>query len=225
MATVLAAVAGTSNAGGFFAVGAYTSHLTGYLSQLADTLVMGQLWVAFVAALGVGAFVTGAAFSTVLINWARLHSVRRQYALPIAVQGLFLACLAAGGISTSAPGRAFALACLCFIMGVQDATVTKISGSRIRTTHATGMVTDIGMKSGRDLFGRIHPSRRLKADHRKLRIHLQLVGTFVAGVHWRRSAFPASASASSSPAAVGDGADPVGALAAREQGRTRPRPR
>lgn len=89
LATVLAAVAGTSNAGGFFAVGAYTSHMTGYLSQLADTLVTGQLWIALVAALAAGVFVTGAAFSTVLIYWARLHSVGRKYALPIAVQGLF----------------------------------------------------------------------------------------------------------------------------------------
>ncbi|MBV0893539.1 hypothetical protein KTN05_17275, partial [Paracoccus sp. Z118] len=36
LATVLAGVAGASNAGGFFALGAYTSHMTGYLSQLAD---------------------------------------------------------------------------------------------------------------------------------------------------------------------------------------------
>lgn len=82
---------------------------------------------------------------------------------------------------TSAPDRAFALACLCFIMGMQNATITKISGARIRTTYATGMVTDIGIELERELFGRIYPWRRLKADHRKLRIYLRLVGTFVAG--------------------------------------------
>jgi uncharacterized membrane protein YoaK (UPF0700 family) len=181
LATVLAAVAGASNAGGFFAVGAYTSHMTGYLSQLADSLVIGEVWVALVAVVAVCAFVTGAAFSTVLINWARLRSVGRQYALPIAVQGGLLACFAGGGIFTSAPGRLFALACLCFIMGMQNATITKISGARIRTTHATGMITDIGIELGREAFGRIHPGQGLAADRRKLRIHLQLVGTFVAG--------------------------------------------
>lgn len=66
-------------------------------------------------------------------------------------------------------------------MGMQNATIAKISGSRIRTTHATGMMTDIGIELGRELFGRVHPSRRLEADRRKLRIHLRLVGTFVAG--------------------------------------------
>ncbi|QQO45194.1 MULTISPECIES: YoaK family protein [unclassified Paracoccus (in: a-proteobacteria)] len=181
LATVLAAVAGASNAGGFFALGAYTSHMTGYLSQLADNLVIGEFWIALVAAVAIGAFVAGAGFSTLLINWARLRSMGRQYALPVAVQGGFLACFASGGIFTSPPGRLFALACLCFIMGMQNATITKISGARIRTTHATGMITDIGIELGREVFARAFPGRHMGADPRKLRIHLQLVGVFVAG--------------------------------------------
>ena len=39
LATVLAGIAGAANAGGFFALGQYTSHMTGYLSQLADNIV------------------------------------------------------------------------------------------------------------------------------------------------------------------------------------------
>src|SRR5690606_3780364 len=155
--------------------GAYTSHMTGYLSQLADNLVIGNLWVALVATIAIGAFVAGAAFSTILINWARIRSIGRQYALPIAVQGGFLACFAGGGIFTSEAGRAFALACLCFIMGMQNATITKISGARIRTTHATGMITDIGIELGREVFGRAYPRRGLAAERTKLRIHLRLV--------------------------------------------------
>ena len=58
LATILAAVAGAANAGGFFALGQYTSHMTGYLSQLADNLVLGNLWVSLIAVLAIGAFVT-----------------------------------------------------------------------------------------------------------------------------------------------------------------------
>lgn len=181
LATVLAAVAGASNAGGFFALGAYTSHMTGYLSQLADNLVAGQLWIAGIAALAIGAFVAGAGFSTVLINWARLRRAHRQYALPIGVQGVFLACFAGGGVFDSESGRVFSLACLCFIMGMQNATITKISGARIRTTHATGMITDIGIELGREVAGRAFPARPIAADRRKLAIHLRLVGAFLGG--------------------------------------------
>lgn len=181
LATILAAVAGAANAGGFFALGQYTSHMTGYLSQLADNLVLGNLWVSLIAALALGAFVTGAAFSTFLINWERVHSARRQYALPIAIQGALLLCFATGGIFTSEPGRLFALCCLCFIMGMQNATITKISGARIRTTHATGMVTDIGIELGRAAFALSVPAAQVTPDKGKLRILLTLVAAFLVG--------------------------------------------
>lgn len=181
LATILATVAGAANAGGFFALGQYTSHMTGYLSQLADNLVLGNLWVSLIAALALGAFVTGAAFSTFLINWERIHGARRQYAVPIALQGVFLLCFATGGIFTSELGRLFALCCLCFIMGMQNATITKISGARIRTTHATGMVTDIGIELGRAAFGRAVPAAQVTPDKGKLRILLTLVAAFLVG--------------------------------------------
>lgn len=181
LATVLAAVAGAANAGGFFALGQYTSHMTGYLSQLADNLVLGNLWISLIAVFAIGAFVTGAAFSTFIINWERVHSTRRQYALPIAIQGAFLLCFATGGIFTNEAGRLFALCCLCFIMGMQNATITKISGARIRTTHATGMVTDIGIELGRAAFSLSVPAARVTPDKGKLRILLTLVTAFLVG--------------------------------------------
>ncbi|MTE00181.1 DUF1275 domain-containing protein [Paracoccus sp. YIM 132242] len=181
LALFLAGIAGASNAGGFFALGQYTSHMTGYLSQIADSLATGHLLVTATALLAIASFVTGAAFCAFLVNWARHRMGRRQFALPLAVQGACLACFGFGGIFTTTPGRLFALCCLCFIMGMQNATITKISGARIRTTHATGMITDIGIEGGRALYRRLHPGRGVGVDGAKLRILLSLVGTFVAG--------------------------------------------
>lgn len=42
---------------------------------------------------------------------------------------------------------------LCFTMGLQNAIVTKISGAVI--THLTGMVTDVGIKLGRIIYGHL----------------------------------------------------------------------
>ncbi|WP_295043040.1 YoaK family protein [uncultured Paracoccus sp.] len=181
LALFLAGIAGASNAGGFFALGQYTSHMTGYLSQIADNLVIGNLLITATAILAIGAFTTGAAFSTVLVNWARHRMGRRQFALPLAVQGACLACFAFGGVFTTLPGRLFALACLCFIMGMQNATITKISGARIRTTHATGMITDVGIECGRALYRLIRPGSAVRVDPAKLRILLLLIGTYVLG--------------------------------------------
>ncbi len=181
LATFLAMTAGAANAGGFFALGQYTSHMTGYLSQLADNVALLDWKVVFVSALAISAFVSGAGFSTILINWARRHADRQQYAWPLVVQGVFMVCFSWGGIFSSEIGRLFSLACLCFIMGMQNATITKISGARIRTTHATGMVTDIGIELGRAVFGMVRPNAGVQADRHKLRILLQLVTSFLLG--------------------------------------------
>lgn len=181
LAIVLAAVAGAANAGGFFALGEYTSHMTGYLSRLADNLATRNIWVSFVSALAIAAFVAGAAFSAALINWARERHSHHQYAMPIAVQGAFLICFSWGWIFTSELGRLFSLACLCFIMGMQNATITKLSGARIRTTHATGMVTDIGIEIGRAFYGFWRRGSGVRADLGKLRILVFQVLAFLSG--------------------------------------------
>lgn len=165
-ALLVAAAAGAANAGGLFALGQYTSHMTEYLSQLADNLVLGNLWVLLIAVLALAPFITGAGFSTFLINWERLNSARRQYVLPIALQGVFLLLFATGGMFTSDLGRLFALCCLCFIMGMQN---------------ATGMVTDIGIELGRAAFGISAPASGIRPDRSKLRILLTLVASFLVG--------------------------------------------
>jgi uncharacterized membrane protein YoaK (UPF0700 family) len=181
LATVLAAIAGAANAGGFFAVGKYTSHMTGYISQLADNMAILDWLSAMIASLAIGAFVSGAAFSTILINWTRHERHRHQYALALALQGFFMFLFCFGGIFTTDLGRLFSLACLCFIMGMQNATITKISGARVRTTHATGMVTDIGIEIGRTIIVGLLGFPGIPPNWRKLKILLSLVFAFLGG--------------------------------------------
>lgn len=181
LATLLCAIAGAANAGGFFALGKYTSHMTGYISQMADNLAILNLGLAMVSVLAIGAFGSGAAFSTVLINAVRQSRSRHQYALPLAVQGAFLLCFSFGGVFASDAGRLFSLCCLCFIMGMQNATITKISGARIRTTHCTGMVTDIAIEVGRALFALLRPASGVHTDRPKLVLLSSLVLSFLLG--------------------------------------------
>ncbi|MBV8465886.1 MAG: DUF1275 family protein, partial [Burkholderiales bacterium] len=57
----LAFVAGAMNAGGFFAVGQYTSHMTGILSGVADAAALGKTWVVLAGLASITAFLLGAA--------------------------------------------------------------------------------------------------------------------------------------------------------------------
>lgn len=183
LATVLAGVAGCANAGGFMVLGDYTSHMTGYLSQMADNIALQNLTLVLQSALAILCFVAGAAMSAFAINWARTNNPRVQYALPIAAQGvLFLGFAALGGAGVGQPWLTqTALGLLCFIMGLQNATITKISGARIRTTHATGMITDVGIELGKAAYARAAPSARVAPDFAKLLLLLQLLGVFLLG--------------------------------------------
>lgn len=183
LATILAFIAGSANAGGFLALGEYTSHMTGYLSQLADNIALMNLALVLQSLVAITLFVTGAACSAALINWARHRDVQRQYGWPIALQGLlFLIFAAIGGVADHWPGaNGLALGLLCFIMGLQNATITKISGARIRTTHATGMITDLGIALGRSLYRLASGHRPPRTDTGSARVLLQLLGSFLAG--------------------------------------------
>lgn len=66
-------------------------------------------------------------------------------------------------------------------MGMQNATITKISGARVRTTHATGMVTDIGIEIGRMIGAGLFGFSSVLPNWPKLKILLSLVFAFFGG--------------------------------------------
>jgi uncharacterized membrane protein YoaK (UPF0700 family) len=185
LGSVLAFVAGAANAGGFLAVGQYTSHMTGIVSSVSDHLVLGQ-WVLAVAGAGaVLAFLLGAMCTAWLVNWGLRHALRSAYALPLMLEAVLLLVFGLFGAAISLFTAVFlplTVVLLCFIMGLQNAVITKISGARIRTTHVTGLVTDLGIELGK-LFYRNGASDQspVRADRERLRVHAQLVGAFFVG--------------------------------------------
>ena len=72
---------------------------------------------------------------------------------------------------------------LAFLMGLQNAVVTMISDARVRTTHVSGMATDIGIELGIAfdiLLGREHESDAAH-NRSKLRLHLFTISAFLLG--------------------------------------------
>lgn len=184
---LLAFVAGAVNAGGFLAVKRYTSHMTGIVSAIADDLALGQLWMAGAGAVAVSTFVGGSACTALLSNWGRRHRLTGQYALPLLVESL---ALLAFGLLGANLHLAFdvvipaTVLLLCFIMGLQNAVITKISRAQIRTTHLTGVLTDLGIEVGRLIYWNrteVGQDLHVRADRDKLAIHASLVATFFLG--------------------------------------------
>jgi uncharacterized membrane protein YoaK (UPF0700 family) len=178
-------IAGAINAGGFLAVGQYTSHMSGILSSMADNLALGALGLVLLALGALLPFILGAASSALLINWGRRHHLGSRYAMPLMLEAALLFVFGLLGWLAH-PSPSFATAAvplLCFIMGLQNATVTKISGARMRTTHVTGIVTDIGIELGKLVYWNRSKNapEPVMADRVKLRLLVLLLSSFFAG--------------------------------------------
>ena len=183
---MLAFIGGAVNAGGFLAIGQYTSHVTGIVSALADHLALGEFAAALAAAAAWIAFVSGAATTAVLINLARRRRLRSRYALSLLFEAALLLLFGVAGTYLTAMPDLLApvtVLLLCFIMGLQNAIVTKVSGAVIRTTHLTGMTTDLGIELGKLVYvnRRNLPQLAVRANRDKLGMHARLIGAFLAG--------------------------------------------
>lgn len=153
---MLAFVAGATNAGGFLAVRQYTSHMTGMISAAADGLVLGQPQALVTAVGALLSFISGAACTSLLVNFGRQRQAHSIYALPLLLEAACLIVFGLMGAWLQGLRALFipaAVSVLCFTMGLQNALITKVSRSEIRTTHVTGIVTDIGIEIGRFLYG------------------------------------------------------------------------
>lgn len=184
---VLAFNAGAVNAGGFLVVSMYTSHMTGFLSMLADNLILGQVELVL-GALGVLlAFTAGAAVTAVLVNWARQHHLRSEYAFPLLLEAMLMLAFGLLGatLNRQTPFAVpLTVLVLAFTMGLQNALVSKISASQIRTTHMTGVITDLGIELGKMFYWNrtgLPLESQVRANRIKLRLFTMLLVMFVLG--------------------------------------------
>jgi uncharacterized membrane protein YoaK (UPF0700 family) len=185
LARYLVFIAGAANAGGFLAVQQYTSHMSGIVSAMADHLALGDIAVVLAGLGALFSFVSGAAVSAILINWGRRHELESLYAFPLLLEAVLLICFGLLGHHLARYQGLFVpltVMLLCFIMGLQNAIITKLSATRIRTTHVTGLVTDMGIELGKLFYWNGKSSKLpVRADHGKLALLVSLIFLFFAG--------------------------------------------
>jgi uncharacterized membrane protein YoaK (UPF0700 family) len=184
----LAFVAGAINAGGFLAVQQYTSHMTGIVSSMADNIALGAYDLVLVGAGGLSSFVAGAVVSAMMVHYARERQLNSEYAIPLLLEALLLLAFGVlGARLAEIPGLFVPLTVmlLCFIMGLQNAVVTTLSGTALRTTHITGVVTDIGIELGTLFYRRMVDQSARKhgrsGQASQLRMLVRLVLSFFLG--------------------------------------------
>ncbi len=184
---LLAFNAGAINAGGFLVVGMYTSHMTGFASMLADNLILGNVGLLLGALGTLLAFTAGAATTAVQVNWARQHHLRSEYALPLLLEAglLLIFGLLGATLNRQTPFAVpLTVLVLAYTMGLQNAVVSKISASQIRTTHMTGVITDLGIELGKVFYWnrtQTPADFQVRANRIKLKLYSMLLASFMAG--------------------------------------------
>lgn len=187
LAWSLAFVAGAVNAGGFLAVKLYTSHVTGSVAKISDSLAMGDTALAL-EGLGIVIFFgLGAFFSTLLVSYGRRHRFKSHYALSLMIEACLLILFGLIGAKLNGVHGVFVSATvmlLSFMMGMHNSMVTTISNAEVRTSHMTGIVTDLGIELSRLFYFNRSRNKRIppiKANRDKIKLHGLILGSFFGG--------------------------------------------
>lgn len=177
LATLLAGIAGALNAAGFQAGGFFSANMTGNVSALSDYLGLGQFGLAALFGALIAAFITGAFVSGLLIEIGRKRGVRAIYAYSITFEALLLLLLGSLDIALQSFSAGLLVLGLSFIMGLQNAATTRISNARVRTTHVSGMATDIGL----GLAALVNAGTDRDNALARLRLYTQTIIAFLVG--------------------------------------------
>ena len=146
LAGLLSFIAGALNAVGFLIAGSFTANMTGNVSALADHLANGTVILALSFAGLVVAFIAGAGTAALVVQIGERFKTRSVYALAIIGEAIIIFELGVVLSLTDAPANeTLMVIVLSFVMGFQNAVTTLISRARVRTTHVSGMATDIGI--------------------------------------------------------------------------------
>lgn len=163
---MLSFVAGIVNITGLLSIGTLTTNITGHFAFFSEEVIKGASNGSLVYLFYIVAFLFGAFFSNFIVEVLIKYYKTGYFAAPIFVEMIILGATAVylsnDAVSTQ---EAVVIACaLLFAMGLQNALVTKVSGSVVRTTHLTGIFTDLGIELSLLLFRKSNERRALKKN-------------------------------------------------------------
>lgn len=167
---VLAFIAGLVNAVGYLGFRHESiSNMTGNASLLGIAIGSAAGGEILHWACAIAAFVTGTMLSGMIVQQSTLK-LGRRYGVALMLESLLL--FAATPLLDASNSLGLYLASTA--MGLQNGMVSAYSGALIRTTHVTGIFTDLGIYLG-------HLLRGLPVDMLRLRVCVVVASTFILG--------------------------------------------
>ncbi|GGH21616.1 DUF1275 domain-containing protein [Sphingobacterium alkalisoli] len=184
LASLLSVVAGMVNITGVLAFQTLTTNLTGHFAFFAEELFLRSYTTALVYLLYVLCFLFGAFLSGLLMEKTSQFNPHAGYVAPVSLEIILLVSVGLlgsmkiGGTLLSSTS----LACMLLLaMGLQNALVTKVSQSVVRTTHLTGLFTDLGIELSRLVLGSDIAGIKQKQLYKSIQLKLAIISCFFVG--------------------------------------------
>ena len=180
---------GAINAGGFLATGRFVSHVTGFATLFGVSLTNQQVEAAFGILSVPLFFLLGAFLAGLLIDRPIYHGRKPHFDWVMGLSGLCLLYAASGGEllqfgnfgdTIGLKQNYVLLALLCLASGLQNAAITSSSGKSVRTTHLTGLTTDLGLGLSR-VFTFDLKKKRLQSEVRANYLRMGSIVSFIIG--------------------------------------------
>ncbi|MEL0650940.1 YoaK family protein [Algibacter sp. TI.3.09] len=179
IATVLSLAAGIINVTGFLSFKQLTTNVTGHFALFIYDLANFEFWKGTIYFLYIFSFLLGSFASSFLIEKYRVNKKLNVFVIPTLIESLILISIAVTSNFVEITYPNFIVCAMLFAMGLQNSFVTKISNAVVRTTHLTGLFTDLGIDLSHLLFPESHPDRAKLKENIKLRIYI--ISSFFTG--------------------------------------------
>lgn len=179
IAMVLSFVAGMVNVTGFLALQQLTTNVTGHFALFINDLAHLEFWKGTIYFLYIFSFLLGSFTSSMLIETFRQNERLNVFVIPTLLESLILIIIPVCGLFNFNLSNDWIACLLLFSMGLQNSYVTKISNTVVRTTHLTGLFTDLGIEISQLFFPKIHTdTQKIKST---ILLRLAIISFFFLG--------------------------------------------
>lgn len=187
IASLLSFVAGLVNVAGFIAVQKLTTNVTGHFAFFVDEVFKLNFQESFVYFLYIFFFFLGSFVSNFLVETISRKNERYIYFIPTLIESFILFVIALFGHEIALISHNVIALSLLFAMGLQNSLVTRISDAMVRTTHLTGLFTDLGIELSQLFFYKEKEQKTKLTTTIKLRLRIILfffVGGIIGGIFY-----------------------------------------
>lgn len=145
IAILLSFVAGIVNVVGFLKYGQLTTNVTGHFAYFMNDLAHSRMVEGLVYFLYILSFFLGSICSALLIEMLQRNKKFNVFIVPVMVESLVLSLIPLLEYYWKTKNPGYLICLMLFAMGLQNSFVTRISNAVVRTTHLTGLFTDLGI--------------------------------------------------------------------------------